>query len=159
MEVGKIKVTGEGGCLKVKKGQEAAGVENEESGERKTQEESCAGGEQDRESSADTESGYDEDGACGGCGSEGSGSGADREKGTGVAPVQQDVGADGKEDSAEAAGVEQYVDNQKQTIIGALLIMQSQCNANDWDGLIGKAKDIITIAEAVKNIEEVYRNE
>lgn len=139
--------------------QEAAGVENEESGERKTQEESCAGGEQDREPSADTESGYDEDGACGGCGSESSGSGADREKGTGVAPVQPDVEADGKKDAVEAAGVEQYVDNQKQTIMGALLIMQSQCNANDWDGLIGKAKDIITIAEAVKNIEEVYRNE
>lgn len=139
--------------------QEAAGVENEEGGERKTQEEGCADSEQDREPSADTESGYDEDGACGGCGSESSGSGADREKGTGVAPVQPDVGADGKENSVEAAGVEQYVDNQKQSIMGALLIMQSQCNANDWDGLIGKAKDIITIAEAVKNIEEVYRNE
>lgn len=139
--------------------EEEADGESRENGESAAQGESCANSAADREPSADTESGHDEDGAGGGCGPESAGGGADREDGAEVAPVQPDVGADGKEDSAEAAGVEQYVDNQKQSIMGALTIMQSQCNANDWDGLIGKAKDIITIAEAVKNIEEVYRNE
>lgn len=139
--------------------EEEADGESRENGESAAQGESCANSAADREPSADAESGNNENGAGGGCGPESVGGGADREDGAGVAPVQPDVGADGKEDSAEAAGVEQYVDNQKQSIMGALTIMQSQCNANDWDGLIGKAKDIITIAEAVKNIEEVYRNE
>ncbi len=139
--------------------QEAAGVENEESGKRETQEESCAGGEQDRESSADTESGHDEDGAGGGCGPESAGGGADREDGAGVAPVQPDVRLGDQKDFAAAIGVEQYINNQKKAIMEALPTMQAKCRAGDWDGLIEKAKDIITIAEAVKNIEEVYRNE
>lgn len=139
--------------------EEAAGVENEESGKSEAQGESCADSAADREAPSDSESGYDENGANGGCGSESAGGSADREDSAGVAPVQPDVEAEGKEDFAEAAGVEQYVDKQKQAIMGALLVMQSQCKANVWDGLIGKAKDIITIAEAVKNIEEVYRNE
>lgn len=153
--------------------QEVAGVENEESGESKAQGESCADCAADREPSTDTESGNDEDGAGGGCGSEGSGGGADREDETGVAPVQPDVEIDDKEDSVEAAGVEEsgaeetagyeglekHIENQVKIIIKELQTMQERCVQHNWDSLIEQARGIITRAKSLKNMEEVYRNE
>lgn len=73
--------------------------------------------------------------------------------------MQPDVEAGNQENSAAAVGVEQYINNQRKAIMEALLTMRTKCGAGDWDGLIEKAKDVIMIAEAVKNIAEVYRNE
>lgn len=142
-----------------KEEQEAAGVENEESGENKAQGEDSADSEQDREPTVDFESGHDEDGTSGGAGADSIGGSADSEGGAGVAPVQPDVRLGDQKDFAAAIGVEQYINNQKKAIMEALPTMQAKCRAGDWDGLIEKAKDIITIAEAVKEIKEVYRNE
>lgn len=142
-----------------KKDQEAAVVENEESGEKKTQGEDREDGEQDREPAVDSESGHDEDGTSGGAGEDSIGGSADSEGETGVAPVQPDVRLGDQKDFAAAIGVEQYINNQKKAIMEALPTMQAKCRAGDWDGLIEKAKDIITIAEAVKEIKEIYRNE
>lgn len=173
-------------------GQEAAGVENEESGERKAQGEDGADSTSDRESSADSESGHDEDGTGGGCRTESSGGGADRENGTGVAPVQPeseqlegqmnitdfpqympDTKKGEQENGAEAAGVEEsgketianyegltvHIENQVKIMIEELQTMRVRCVQHNWDSLIERAKNIITRAESLKNMEEVYRNE
>lgn len=80
-----------------------------------------------------------------------------------------DTGTDGQEKGTEAAGVEdsgagikdsdgmdQHIENQKKIIKERLQAMGFRCDKGDWDGLVEIAKEIITRAESIKNMLEVW---
>lgn len=169
-------------------GQEAAGIDNEESRESETKEKAYADGGQAGEPAADPEPADKEDGAAGGAGEDGARGSADGEGGAGTAPVPPDVGqiegqmditgfpeympdaeGDGQEKPAEAAGVEdpggkikdsdgmrRHIENQKQIIADAISLMGTYCDQGIWDRLIEEANAIITRAESIKNMEEMW---
>lgn len=53
-------------------------------------------------------------------------------------------------------GMRQHIENQKRIIKDRLQAMGFQCDEGDWDGLIDTAKEIITRAESIKNMVEVW---
>ncbi len=70
---------------------------------------------------------------------------------------------------AEAAGVEdsggkiinpdgmrRHIENQKQIISDAISLMSTYCDKGIWDGLIEEANAVITRAESIKNMEEMW---
>lgn len=74
-----------------------------------------------------------------------------------------------EDESAEAAGGEdhgvvitdldgmkQHIENQKKIIADAISLMSTYCNRGIWDGLIEEANAIITRAESIKNMEEMW---
>lgn len=80
-----------------------------------------------------------------------------------------DAEGDGQEKPAEAAGVEdpggkikdsdgmrRHIENQKQIIADAISLMGTYCDKGIWDGLIEEANAIITRAEAIKNMGEMW---
>lgn len=80
-----------------------------------------------------------------------------------------DTEPDGQEKGTEAAGVEdsgagikdsdgmnQHIENQKKIIKERLQAMGFRCDKGDWDGLLEIAKEIITRAESIKNMLEVW---
>ncbi len=164
--------------------QEAAGGGNEEIGKNKAQGEDSADGKADREPPADPESSYHEDGAGSGAGKDSSGGGADGENGTGAETGQPEDGQiegkltvadypevlpEGTEKSTEAAdmeksgppiadadGMRQHIGNQKELILETLQTVKTRCEEEDWDGLIQAAKDVITRAESIKRMTEVW---
>lgn len=56
----------------------------------------------------------------------------------------------------EDGGVALYVENQKREIIRRLCHAESLCGSGEWDGLIREMGDIVTLAEAVRNMEEMW---
>lgn len=191
-------------------GQEAAGIDNEESRESETKEKAYADGGQAGEPAADPEPADKEDGAAGGAGEDGARGSADGEGGAGTAPVSPDGGqiegqmditefpehmpdadGDAKEEHPAAAGVAEepekpemtrmeaeteeaagvvdsdekikdsdgmrrHIENQKQIIADAISLMGTYCDKGIWDGLIEEANAIITRAESIKNMEEMW---
>ena len=156
-------------------GQEAAGSEN---GENKTQGEACADSGQACEPTADPEPADKEDGAAGGAGEDGAGT-APVPPDVGQIEGQMDITefteympdaeGDGQEKPAEAAGVEdpggkikdsdgmrRHIENQKQIIADAISLMGTYCDQGIWDRLIEEANAIITRAESIKNMEEMW---
>jgi hypothetical protein len=80
-----------------------------------------------------------------------------------------DAEGDGQEKPAEAAGVEdpggkikdsdgmrRHIENQKQIIADAISLMGTYCDQGIWDRLIDEANAIITRAESIKNMEEMW---
>ncbi len=80
-----------------------------------------------------------------------------------------DAEGDGQEKPAEAAGVEdpggkikdsdgmrRHIENQKQIIADAISLMGTYCDQGIWDRLIEEANAIITRAESIKNMEEMW---
>lgn len=53
-------------------------------------------------------------------------------------------------------GMHQHIGNQKKIIKERLQAMGLRCDEGDWDGLIEIAKEIITRAESIKNMVEVW---
>ncbi len=53
-------------------------------------------------------------------------------------------------------GMEMHIKNQTELINRDLFMMIKQCTDRDWDGLVEKAKGIITRAESLKRMLEVY---
>ncbi len=164
-------------------GQEAAGSEN---GENKTQGEACADSGQAGGPAAGPEPADKEDGALSGAGEDSAGSGADSEGGAGVAPVQPEreqlkgqmhitdypeylpeeknqavekTAASAGVDFTDTIGLEQYVEKQKTEIIGRIRRAESLCTDGRWNELVKEAGDIITIAESVKNMVEVWNGQ
>lgn len=74
-----------------------------------------------------------------------------QEKGTEVAGVE-DSGAGIK----DSDGMNQHIENQKKIIKERLQTMGFRCDKGDWDGLVEIAKEIITRAESIKNMLEVW---
>ena len=151
--------------------QEAAGGENEESRDDKTQGETCADGGQTAEPSVDPESADEEDGTVGGAGEDSTGGGKDGESGAGdqEAKPEQETASEAADINPEttsqgAAGVDftnadgfvRHVEKEKANIRERLLGMESLCGSGDWDGLIEEAGYVITLAESIKNMEEVF---
>lgn len=68
--------------------------------------------------------------------------------------------AAGVEDSGEkitdSDGMWQHITNQKKLLKETLRTMVFRCDEGDWDGLIEKANEIITRAEAIKDMVEVW---
>ena len=56
----------------------------------------------------------------------------------------------------DSDGMNQHIGNQKKIIQERLQTMGSRCDEGDWDGLIEIAKEIITRAESIKNMVEVW---
>lgn len=56
----------------------------------------------------------------------------------------------------DSDGMHQHIGNQKKIIKERLQAMGSRCDEGDWDGLIEVAKEIITRAESIKNMVEVW---
>ena len=56
----------------------------------------------------------------------------------------------------DSDGMNQHIGNQKKIIKERLQAMGSRCDEGDWDGLIEVAKEIITRAESIKNMVEVW---
>lgn len=166
-----------------KEEQETAGVEDKESRESKASGEACADSEPAGEPSDDHEPADEASGTTGGAGEDGTGSSADGEDGAGVAPGQpesEQLKTDGQEKTAGAAGVEgepekpektrteaktevvagidfeQYVEKQKAEIIGRIRRAKSLCADGRWNELVKEAGDIITIAESVRDMVEVW---
>lgn len=53
-------------------------------------------------------------------------------------------------------GMVQHTENQKKIMLEDLEMMRMQCIHNNWNGLIERAKQIITRAEGIRNMEEVW---
>lgn len=151
--------------------QEAAGGENEESREDETQAAACADGEQTAEPSVDPEPADAAPGAAGGAREDSAGGSADSESGAGdpEAKPEQETASEATDVNHEmksrgAAGVdftntdgfEKHVEKEKANIRERLLSMDSLCGSGDWDGLIEEAGYVITLAESIKNMEEVF---
>lgn len=165
-------------------GQEAAGVEDKESGESKTQGENGADSAVDREHETDLKPSHDEDGAGGGSGSGSATGGADCEGSAGVAPVQPEdeqiegqasitdypeYMPDNRGESAQTADMEnpetvitdldgrrQHIENQKKQMAKTLQSMIQFCSEENWDKLVELSQEIITRAESIKNMVEVW---
>lgn len=56
----------------------------------------------------------------------------------------------------DSDGMHQHIGNQKKIIKERLQAMGFRCDEGDWDGLIETAKEIITRAESIKNMVEVW---
>ncbi len=151
--------------------QEAAGVENKESGENKEETKTCADSGQTGEHSDDPEPADEASGAIGGAGEDSAAGREDGESGTG----EQDAGVteepekheNTQGEAAEAAGQEtpaiadsegmkRHIENQEKIIIEELQTMRVRCIQHNWDSLIERAKNIITRAESIKNMEEMW---
>lgn len=142
-------------------GQEAAGSENEES---RAQTEACADNGQAGEPAAGPEPADKEDGAGGGTGEDSAGGGAGgaeepekpgmtrAEPETEAAAVVTDADADIK----DGDGLRQHINNQKKIIKDRLQTMGFRCDEGDWDGLVDAAEEIITRAESIKTMVEVW---
>lgn len=171
-------------CLKNKEEQEAAGVENRENGESKAQGEDGADSAADWEHETGLESRHDEAGAGGGSGSGSDAGGADCEGGAGVAPVRpEDEQIEGQmniadypeympdngKNGAQTADMEkpetvitdldgrrQHIENQKKQMTRTLQRMIQFCDEESWDKLIELSQEIITRAESIKNLMEVW---
>lgn len=69
-------------------------------------------------------------------------------------------GAAGVTDSGEkitdSDGMRQHIKNQKRIIKDRLQVMGFRCDDGEWDGLIDTAKEIITRAESIKTMVEVW---
>ena len=49
-----------------------------------------------------------------------------------------------------------HIENQKQIIADAISLMGTYCDQGIWDRLIEEANAIITRAESIKNMEEMW---
>lgn len=56
----------------------------------------------------------------------------------------------------DSDGMKQHIENQKKIIADAISLMSTYCNRGIWDGLIEEANAIITRAESIKNMEEMW---
>ncbi len=63
---------------------------------------------------------------------------------------------DSGEKITDRDGMRQHIENQKRIIKDRLQAMGFRCDEGDWDGLIDTAKEIITRAESIKNMVEVW---
>lgn len=63
---------------------------------------------------------------------------------------------DSGEKITDSDGMWQHIANQKKLLKETMRIMGFRCDEGDWDGLIEKAKEIITRAEAIKDMEEMW---
>ncbi len=113
--------------------QEAAGVDNKESGENEAEGEAVADVTEAGESSADPESGDEEDGAAGGAG-EGSSCGG--------------------EDCENDAMHENELDKLKRQIGDQIEILEKRLEREDWEGIIINAEIAAGIAKRIKKIAE-----
>ncbi len=68
--------------------------------------------------------------------------------------------AAGVEDSGgkitNSDGMRRHIENQKQIISDAISLMSTYCDKEIWDGLIEEANAVITRAESIKNMVEVW---
>lgn len=115
--------------------QEAAGVENEESGENETKGKDVTDSKETGESSADLESGDEEDGAAGGAG-EGSPCGGED--------------GEGLRDEENALKV-QYCELNIKNNLG---VIEGCVDKKDWEGVMEKAQEIIETAQEVLKLTE-----
>lgn len=138
------------------KEQEAAGGESEESRDDKTQGETCADGGQTAESSADPESADTAPGTVGGAGDQEAK--PEQETASEAADINPETTSQGAAgvDFTNADGFVRHVEKEKANIRERLLGMESLCGSGDWDGLIEEAGYVITLAESIKNMEEVF---
>lgn len=125
-------------------------IGNKECG-RKAQGEDSADCAADCEPKADTESGYDDDGATGGCGEMRGGCDQDSAEAAGKVTEREPI--------VDREGLEKHIENQVKVIIEELQTMHVRCVQHNWDSLIERAKNIVTRAESIKNMEEVYKSE
>lgn len=148
-------------------GQEAAGGDTEEGRESETQEEACVDGDQAGEPAAGSEPADKASGADRRAGEDCAGGGADGEGGAGEPEMPEMTRTEAEpaaaadvEDSGEqirdSDGLEQHIANQKELIKETLRAMGFRCDEGDWDGLIEKAREIITRAESIQNMEEMW---
>ncbi len=56
----------------------------------------------------------------------------------------------------DSDGMRRHIENQKQIIADAISLMGTYCDKGIWDGLIEEANAIITRAEAIKNMGEMW---
>lgn len=56
----------------------------------------------------------------------------------------------------DSDGMHQHIENQKRILKERMQIMGYRCGKGDWDGMIDIAKEIITRAESIKNMVEVW---
>ena len=75
------------------------------------------------------------------------------------AEAEQEEAA-GVEDSGgkitDSDGMRRHIENQKQIIADAISLMGTYCDQGIWDRLIEEANAIITRAESIKNMEEMW---
>lgn len=66
----------------------------------------------------------------------------------------------GVEDSGvvttDSDGMKRHIENQRQIIADAISLMSTYCDRGIWGGLIEEANAIITRAESIKNMEEMW---
>lgn len=126
-------------------------------------------GEDGAEGSTDCESGTGDTGAESGQGtdSEAAGVTEEQEKPEKTGAEDDSAGvenADGEKKGKRAAGVDfantvgfaKHVEKEKAKIREKLSRMESLCESGDWDGLVGEAGYVITLAESVKSMQEVF---
>ncbi len=144
-----------------KEEQEAAGSENEES---RAQTEACADNGQAGEPAAGPEPADKEDGAGGGAGEDSAGGGAggaEEPEKPGMTRTEPETEAaagvtDADADIKDGDGLRQHINNQKKIIKDRLQTMGFRCDEGDWDGLADAAEEIITRAESIKTMVEVW---
>lgn len=144
-----------------KEEREAAGSENEES---RAQTEACADNGQAGEPAAGPEPADKEDGAGGGTGEDSAGGGAggaEEPEKPGMTRAEPETEAaagvtDADADIKDGDGLRQHINNQKKIIKYRLQTMGFRCDEGDWDGLTDAAEEIITRAESIKTMVEVW---
>lgn len=127
--------------------QEAAGIGNDEDTEGReteTDQGTVKNHGQTREYGSGPESENEEDGAC---------------KGETDSCSREDMKEDKGIRIVEVDGLKQYVENQKNIMMGTMREMKVKCENGDWNGLSEKAREIIVMSEGVKNMEDALKYE
>lgn len=77
---------------------------------------------------------------------------------TGAEAESAEAAGDEKSEAAikDADGLEQQIENQTKIILAELHVMSGQCVLHKWKVLIERAHKVIEMAEAVRNMEEMW---